>query len=138
MNKKGNGVTVKPQSGWYLETIAGVVKKRHFTVNGVIESGWYLGNIHRVNWQLPFWNCKFRQLLLKLTKFQLPLKLHNVNQFTPLSNFFLVNMTFCKYPMKFCTYVQNAPRTWKIYIFVLCVMRTIVVLLCLFIWGGGR
>jgi len=32
----------------------------------------------------------------------------------------LVNMTFCKYPLKFCTYVQNAHWTWKfIYIFLI-------------------
>jgi len=37
---------------------------------------------------------------LKLTKLQLLLKLHNVNQFTPFRQMFLlVNMMFCKYPL---------------------------------------
>jgi len=71
-----------------------------------------------VNRQLPPWNCKFRQLP--------PLKLHNVNQFTSSIKFFCYwTWRFANIPLKFCTYVQNVPQTWK-FIFFCCVMRTIV------------
>ena len=65
-----------------------------------------------VNRQLPPEITSFVNYPFEINKTSIsPLKLHNVNQFTPSVKFFLlVNNMFCKYPPKFCTYVQNAPE----------------------------
>jgi len=41
----------------------------------------------------------------------------------PPSNFSVGEYDVLQIPLKFCTYVQNAPQTWKFIFF--CVMRTI-------------
>jgi len=57
---------------------------------------------------------------MKLTKYQLPPKIVQRQSIYPLRQILLlVNIMFCKYPLKFCTYVQNASLTWKFIFFFL-------------------
>ena len=89
-----------------------------------------------VNRQLPPWNCKFRQLPPEINKTSItPWNCTTLINLPPPSNFSISEHDVLQIPpLKFCTYAQNAPQTWK-FIFFFCVMRTIAILFYLFIWG---